>query len=385
MKRLLYVLLGLGLGASVFAIMYAFSSSRTSQGEALEALPELEAPATPVVVEEVRKRDLVQKIASGGVFKARTETHIIAQVSGPVVRLNVEEGSFVREGDIILKIDAEPYRIAYLKAKDQKTRSLREYAAIALLGNQIEREGRVKEEMEATADTADINDMEALALISENSPKKWMASNTGLTRARLDLMQAELDLANTRIKAPFDAYVTDVEVSQSSMVTQGDKLMRLVALDYLMLEVSILESELHLARVGAGVSIRLHAFPDEQFSGTIRAISPVVDAQSGTCGIQIRVRNPGHRIKPGMFAQVAVETRVFEKRLLIPRDALLIRDDRKLVFAHEGGLAKWRYVRTGLENNEFIEIKKGLEEGEELIVSGHFNLAHDARVVVVQR
>ena len=385
MKRLLYLLLGLGLGASVFAIMYAFSSSRTSHGEALEALPELEPPATPVVVEAVRKRDLVQKISSGGVFKARIETHIIAQVSGSVVRLNVEEGSFIREGDIILEIDAEPYRIAYLKAKDQKTRSLREYAAIALLGNQIEREGRVKEEIEATADTANVNDMDALALISENSPKKWMASNTGLTRARLDLMQAELDLENTRIKAPFDAYVTEVEVSQSSMVTQGDKLMRLVALDYLMLEVRILESELRLARVGAGVVIQPHAFPDEQFSGTIKAISPVVDAQSGTCGIQIQIHNPQHRIKPGMFAQVAVETRVFQKRLLIPRDALLIRDDRKLVFVHEGGLAKWRYVKTGLENNEFIEIKKGLKEGEELIVSGHFNLAHDARVVVVQR
>ena len=120
MKRLLYLLLGLGLGASVFAIMYAFSSSRTSHGEALEALPELEPPATPVVVEAVRKRDLVQKISSGGVFKARIETHIIAQVSGSVVRLNVEEGSFIREGDIILEIDAEPYRIAYLKAKGSK-------------------------------------------------------------------------------------------------------------------------------------------------------------------------------------------------------------------------------------------------------------------------
>ena len=66
------------------------------------------------------------------------------------------------------------------------------------------------------------------------------------------------------------------------------------------------------------------------------------------------------------------------------RDAVLVRDDRKLLFVREGGLAKWRYVKTGLENDDFIEITEGVSEGEELIVAGHFNLAHDAKIVVVQ-
>lgn len=385
MKRILYIVLGLALMSLVYVILNTSDPSVTSHGETLETFPDLEPPKTPVVVKVIEKRNLVRRISAEGVFRSSIETHVIARVSGQVERMNVEEGSFVREGDVLLEVDVEPYRIAYLKAKDQLTRALREYAALALVGNHLKRSGNLTKELQETVDSANVNDLDAFALASEKSRKEWIANSTGLTRARLEVAEAKLDLENTVIRAPFDAYVTDVEIGRAGTVVQGQELLRLVALDPLTLEVRMLESELPSASIGAQVSIRLHAFPGEQFGGIINAISPVVDAESGTCGILIRIDNPEHRIKPGMFARVDVETRVYRKRLLIPRDALLVRDDRKLIFVHVGGRAKWRYVKTGLENNEFIEIKEGLIEGEELIVSGHFNLAHDARVDVVQR
>jgi len=386
MKRILYIALTLfGLGALAYAIVGESAPSSTDDSPSLTTLPELEPPATPVATQTVQKRDFVQQISASGVFKAWVETDLVAQVSGPVGSLHVEEGHFVSQGDTILQINAESYRLAYLQAKDQMTRSLREYAAIALSSNQMKRGQLLRNDVEATVDTTDINDRDALALFADHSPKQWIASTTGLTRNRLEVRKAELDLEHTVIKAPFDAYITQVAVSPGGMVVQGRTLMRLVALDPLRLDVPILESELRLVQLGAQVAIRPHAFPDEQFTGIIKAISPVVDAESGTCSIHIEIGNPDHLIKPGMFAQVEVETKVFQQRLLIPRDALLIRDDRALVFVHEAGQAKWRYVRTGLENDDFIEIEEGLSEGEELIVSGHFNLAHDAKVVVVQR
>ena len=386
MKRILYIALTLfGLGALAYVIVGESAPSSTGDSPSLTTLPELKPPATPVATQTVQKRDFVQQISASGVFKAWVETDLVAQVSGPVSSLHVEEGHFVSRGDTILQIDAESYHLAYLQAKDQMTRSLREYAAIALSSSQMKRGQLLRNDVEATVDTADINDRDALALFADHSPKQWIASTTGLTRNRLEVRKAELDLEHTVIKAPFDAYITQVEVSRGGMVVQGRTLMRLIALDPLRLDVPILESELRLVQLGAQVAIRPHAFPGEQVTGIIKAISPVVDAESGTCSIHIEIDNPDHRIKPGMFAQVEVETKVFQQRLLIPRDALLIRDDRALVFVHEAGQAKWRYVRTGLENDDFIEIEEGLNEGEELIVSGHFNLAHDAKVVVVQR
>ena len=126
------------------------------------------------------------------------------------------------------------------------------------------------------------------------------------------------------VRAPFDAYVTGLEATLNGTISQGGKLMRLVAPDPLLLEVGILESEL---RPGAGRRRSLHPTPclsrGAVHGGSSAAVGPVVDPESGTCDVRIRIDNPGHRIKPGMFAQVAVETRLFVRRLLVPRDALL--------------------------------------------------------------
>ena len=313
------------------------------------------------------------------------ETAIVSQVAGQVRRLNVEEGRFVSKGDTILELDAERYAIAYLQAKDQMTRALREYASIALLSGQLDRGHQARDLIETKADTTNINDVEALSLFASGTPKEWIASTTGLTRARLVLKQADLDHKNAVITAPFAGAVTEVEATLGTWVTQGQSLMQLLALDPLLLEVSILESELRLLHVGAQATIVLHAYPDDPFVGAVKAISPVVDSESGTCRILIQMANPDRRIKPGMFARLEIGVEAFQQRLLIPRDALLTRDDRKLVFVHQDGLAQWRYVKTGLENDDFIEVTEGVEAGEELIVSGHYNLAHDAKVVVIQR
>lgn len=385
LKKLLYIILALGLLVLLFATFSGSVPSPNPREESLEALPELEPPSTPVAIETIQHRDLIQKITSTGIFKAKMETAIVPQVASQVHRLNVEESRFVSKGDTILELDAERYTIPYLQAKDQMTRALREYASIALLSNQLGRGHQALDLIETKADTTNINDVEALSLFANGTPKEWIASTTGLTRARLALKQAELDLKNVVITAPFAGVVTEVEVTSGTWVTQGQTLMQLLALDPLLLEVSILESELRLLHVGAQATIALHAYPDDQFAGAVKAISPVVDSESGTCRILIQMDNPDQRIKPGMFAQLEIGIKAFQQRLLIPRDALLIRDDRKLVFVHQDGLAQWRYVKTGLENNDFIEITKGLEAGEELIVSGHYNLAHDAKVVVVQR
>ena len=111
------------------------------------------------------------------------ETAIVPQVAGQVRRLNVEESRFVSKGDTILELDAGRYAIAYLQAKDQMTRALREYASIALLSSQLDRGHQARDLIETKADSTNINDVEALSLFANGTPKEWIASTTGLTRA----------------------------------------------------------------------------------------------------------------------------------------------------------------------------------------------------------
>jgi multidrug efflux pump subunit AcrA (membrane-fusion protein) len=81
-----------------------------------------------------------------------------------------------------------------------------------------------------------------------------------------------------------------------------------------------------------------------------------------------------------MFATVKLETDILKNRLLVPKEALLMRDQRALVFVAQEGLAKWHYVDVGEGNEEFIEIGSGIVAGDTVIVDGHYTLAHDVRV-----
>ena len=95
--------------------------------------------------------------------------------------------------------------------------------------------------------------------------------------------------------------------------------------------------------------------------------------------------NPGGEIKPGMHTEVEIVAEVHKDRLLVPQEAVLVRTGgRKLVFVAEGGLAKWRYVEIGLENEDYAEILDGIKEGELVLVDGHSTLAHDAKIRVTK-
>lgn len=296
----------------------------------------------------------------------------------------VREGGFIAKNSLIVKIDDEPFRIDYERKKINLERALSMYAVRIYSGSRLFL-GSLGNEAQASLDSTNLLDRAVIDLLANRSRKEIIASTTGVTDAQLDLRLAELAIEHTKIRAPFDGFVIGLGVLENGSVNQGVELMGLVSLDSLSVEANILEMELNLIEEGTEAKIELVALPREQFIGVVKTISPVLDRETGTCMIQIGIANPDHRIKPGMFAYIAINTEVFENRLLIPRDALLIRDSRKVVFVHEQGRAKWRYIQTGLETNEAIEVIDGLEEGYQLIVSGNFSLAHDAEVLVIEK
>jgi len=158
--------------------------------------------------------------------------------------------------------------------------------------------------------------------------------------------------------------------------------------------VNVLESEVGAIEVGRDTEVRFAAFAGEVFAGRVVTINPMVDEASHTTRVTVLLDNPGARILPGMYAEVRIAGRLYEDRVFVPRDAIVERDRRDVVFVFEPekegsdtGRAKWRYVTTGLENDRFVEIVPSEEtemvaEGEIVLVDGHTTLAHDARVKV---
>jgi len=165
-----------------------------------------------------------------------------------------------------------------------------------------------------------------------------------------------------------------------------------VDLNPIRVEVQVLESEVGLLAAGRRAVVSFAAFPGEQFVGRVATINPMVDRDTRTAKVTVTIPNPDGRILPGMYARVALEARKFPDRILVPRAAVLERDRRTMLFVYEGdgptGLAKWRYVTTGLANDSLVEIVPNpetemVQPGEQVLVDGHYTLIHDARVRLV--
>ena len=335
----------------------------------------------PVAVMQVNEGPLVRQVVSYGYVSTARTAEITAQVSARIHRLLIQEGDWIEQGATAVELEDDLLRIAQRQAQEELDKALAQYANIAFFTSDRGNRDQVLNRL--GVDSTNANDVEAFRLIFKKSRKELAADQIGLDEARLKLKRAQLELAHAVLEAPFAGYVSEVVVDRSDFVDKGDVVARIVSLDRLRLEMDVLETEIRHIRLGARAEIELAALPGKAVSGRVASVNPTIDAERRTCRVLIEIENPDRAVRPGMFAAVRVEAARYEDRLLVPREALLTRDDRKVVFVYEGGRAKWRYVETGEETDEMVEVREGLAARDTLITAGHFNLTHNAQVIVV--
>ncbi len=355
--------------------------------------------------------DLIIKLKSPG--EAMTDKHIVMkpEVSGKIKSLNVEEGQHVQKGDLLVELDDREYTLNLQSADAARLKSLSELLLESQFSEQTdveqtvdkekfdiaEKEYENKRQLFRQGQITEVEFEEASRLyelfLIESGEKKdeIVAAAKGLTQDEIDVKKARLNLEKTNIRAPFSGIITDVKISLEQHVSGASELFTLVNIDTIQVHAKVLESEIGKMRVGREVELTFSAYPSRIFKGEVKAISPVVNPEDKTCKVFIDAPNPDEDIKPGMHAEVEIVADIYEKRLLVPQEAILHRGGRKLVFVHEDGLAKWRYVQTGLENEDYAEILpaerqgEGVVEGEQVLIEGHFTLAHDARIRVLEK
>ena len=350
-----------------------------SQTEAAKPVPA--DTRKPVAVMQVNEGPLVRQVVSYGYVSATRTAEITAQVAARINRLLIQEGDWVEQGDTVVELEDDLLRIAQRQAQEELDKALTKYANIAFFTSDLGNRDQVLNRL--GVDSTNVNDVEAFRLIFSKSRKELAADQVGLDEARLKLKRAKIELEHSIIGAPFAGYVSEVVVDRSDFVNKGDVVARIVSLDRLRLEMDVLETEIRHIRLGAKAEIELAALPMKTVSGRVVSVNPTIDTERRTCRVLIEIENPDRAVRPGMFADVRVEAARYEDRLLVPREALLTRNDRKVVFVYEGGRAKWRYVETGEETDGMVEVREGLVARDTLITAGHFNLAHNAEVIVV--
>jgi RND family efflux transporter MFP subunit len=328
--------------------------------------------AIPVEGAKVVRDTLVISVSAAAQAAAERDSRILAQVSGRVVDVTVRDNDRVVAGQLLVAIDTTEYALGLARAQANLARTQASFREITLFDDQI-------------ADTA-----------VRAGRARVARAKSGLAEAEVAVREADLQLQRTQVTAPFDGRAASVKVMTGQTVRVGDELVTVVDLNPIRVVVQVLESEVGLLAAGRRAVVSFAAFPGEEFTGRIETINPVVAQDTRTANVTVTIPNPQGRILPGMYARVALEARKFPNRILVPRAAVLERDRRTMLFVFQGdgegaatGLAKWRYVTTGLANDSLVEIVANpetemVQPGETVLTDGHYTLIHDARVRLVE-
>lgn len=326
--------------------------------------------ALPVEVAEVVLDTLVLTVQAAGEAVSRQQTAVRAQVAGAVRRVHVAENQSVGAGAVLIELDRTEYELGLQEALAQQRTAEMSYRELTL-GDDREPDPRVRAERDSAA-----------------------RARSGIDGAGFAVARAEMELARTRITAPFGGRIANLSVVPGQYIGAGDELLTVIAMDPVRVQANVSQGEIGFVAPGRQADITFTAFPGEIFAGRIESINPVVDAETRMARVSILVPNPGGRILPGMYARARLPARRFADRVIIPREALLERDNRNMLFVFEGdaaeGRAMWRYVNPGLMNDTHVEIlEDGPEDGmvypgELVLVGGHYTLNHDAIVRAVQ-
>jgi membrane fusion protein (multidrug efflux system) len=308
-----------------------------------------------VVVSPVRTATVVDRAESVGTVRARDAVTITAKVTGIVQAIRFQEGQPVREGDLLVELDA-----AALRAELDQARALFDDARSQLVRARGLQPGQ-------TITAQRLETLEALTRQAEG-------------RVR----QAEARLQELRVTAPFSGRVGLRQVSVGALVQPGTVVTTLDDISRVRVEFSVPELFLARVREGSTVVARSAAFGARRFTGKVAVVDTRIDTATRTIRVISEFDNADEALKPGLFMTVEIELERRDNALLIAEEALDPIGDRNFVYVIRDNRARRVEVRLGQRLTGEVEVLSGVQAGEPVVVRGIQRLRNDAPVRVVE-
>ncbi|MBK8920549.1 MAG: efflux RND transporter periplasmic adaptor subunit [Saprospirales bacterium] len=309
----------------------------------------------PVEVAPVRFENLANKLEANGIFLPAKEMFVISETAGRVVQVFKNKGEWVREGDLIAKVDDELLQteLEATQANIAKLKKDRDR-----LGNLIEGEAVAKNKIE------DID----LGLLAAEAKEKALKKQ----------------IANTSLKAPMSGTMGLRFIERGSVIGPGIQVAQITNLEKLFLMVKITERDVLHVRKGQPVSVIADVYPTRPIAGRVTNIGLRAD-NAFNYDVEIEVLNPANApLRAGMHARARFTFDANRRGLTIPRKAIAgSLQDAKVYVVHDS-IAHLRSVALGAISGDRVEVQSGLNEGENVVVSGQFNLSDGARIDVIK-
>lgn len=333
---------------------------------------------------------------ASGYVVAQRKAAAASKVTGRLVSLDVEEGSHVKEGQIIARLENEDAK-AFRDQAEANLNAARHNVeqAKAELHDAILLFNRNKELLskgfvpQIEFDISEARYKKAVAAV--NAAESLVKSNAAA------LKNADVSLEYTLIRAPFDAVVLTKNADIGDIITPlgaaanaKAAVVTIADMNSLQVEADVSESNLEKVRAGQPCEIQLDALPDSRFRGVVHTVVPTADRSKATVMVKIRFKDKDNRILPEMSAKVAFLSREVKSEEQKPRtalnpSALLTRNDKKSVFLIKGNRAIETPINVGTQLGDMIEVLSGVKAGDSVVLKPLNKIKSGSRIKVIEK
>ena len=296
--------------------------------------------AVPVNVFVVGRESIENQIFASGTVLPNEEVMLMSEISGRLIKLNIQEGAYIQKGQLIAKINDRE-----LKAQLQKVAYNQELAQKV--------EARQKKLLNVEAINLEDYDV--------------TTNNIRVLDAEKEVIQSQLE--KTEIRAPFSGKIGLKNISEGAYLAPGTPVATIVQSNPVKIDFAVPEKYAPNIRSGNFVKFSLDGDPST-YNAKIIAIDPKVDETLRTLRVRAVAQNPSGRFVPGMFVKIMANLDANKAAMMVPTEAIVPVLKGKKVFVVKNGKAQELMVTTGVRTDKRIQIIDGLQPGDSLITSG---------------
>lgn len=342
------------------------------------------ATATPL------KQDLDIRLTYTADIIPNQAVNLFSRVDGYIGKIYVDKGDLVKANQLLVEIDHTDYQHAVNQAKANlaaaKARVAQQDASVRNATLTLHRmKALIKDQFVSQQDL-------------DNAQVSYDAAMAALDSLRAQVQQmevaqaqAETNLAYSYIRAPFAGYVAERNLDLGAYVsgatagtsTTSRGILTLHEIQTVRILIEVVEKDVPLIQVGQKADVRAEAYPERIFEGTVTRIVQALNRATRTMTVEVDLPNKDHVLKGGMFARVEVLVGSHRDAIQIPIDAVSRLEDAQYVYIVREGKAQRMPVEIGVREDNRVEITKGLDGSEQVIVSGK-DLVHDGTAVQTQ-
>jgi len=251
--------------------------------------------------------------------------------------------------------------------------------------------GNIEEIISLNGDIRGLREVDVYTRVSGKLIKKIKEEGDSVKKgeivALIDRDEPALGFTKAEVKSPIEGTVIRYYVDIGDSVIPQEPMpqepvVNIAYMDKIKIVVNVGEKDISKLRKGEKVRVSVDAYPEENFLGRVVKVAPAVDPRSRKLKVELEIENKDHRLKPGMFADVEIIYNEHSNVLVVPRISVLEKEGRTILFTVEDDRAKLREVKTGISDEEKIEIVEGLTEGESVVIEGNYGLTDGAKVEV---